>query len=285
MLSHPHVGHPSHHPLRIGTVPYANAWPLTAFLGELIPGSSMEAFLPARLPFRLLTHHLDIALMPLAGLMEIPSGCILGNAGITCRGTVESVVIFSKRPLKKVRHIALDISSRSSVLLTEVLFCEFFGTRPQKYPLELGSDTQKLPTDAFLLIGDPALRFEQTAPWEYRYDLGELWMQQTGLPFVFATWIACRDKHHIKRIDDYSLAALLNGARDRGLAAISDIVASKIAVEPGSLPCSPERMTHYLSESVRYRIGPEELQAIDTFFELAGKHGLISSRKPILFLD
>ncbi len=264
-------------PLKIGSVPYTNAWPLTRFLPEMFPGSVLTSHIPAQLQFRLIAHHLDIALTPLAALMELPTGSILGNACIACHGPVESVLIYAKRPLESLRHIAMDVSSRSSVLLAEILFREFYGVRPVQYQLAENTDPMETPTDAFLLIGDPALRFRQREPWEYRYDIGTLWKEKTGLPFVFAAWIACHDKHR----DDVAIARTLQSARDRGCEDIAGVVADRASESPVSL----ERLHDYLGRSIRYTIGEEERIAIDTYFKLAMIHRLMPRRIPVSFVD
>ena len=268
---------PGTSPVQLGIVPYANAWPLTRFLPDLLPGCRMTPYLPSQLQFRLISHHIDVALMPIAALMELPTGMILGNACIGCRGPVESVLIVSKKPLSKIRTIAMDISSRSSVLLAEVLFHEFYGIKPKKYRLPVETDPLALPTDAFLIIGNPALQLETCDPWNYRYDLGELWEQKTSLPFVFAAWIACRHKQR----DDRSTAAAISEARNRGMAAVPQIIEEQI----DALPVSPERMRHYLTRSIRYVLGSDERIAIDAFIELAMLHRLIPARNRILYLD
>lgn len=262
-------------PLKIGSVPYANAWPLTRFLDEMFPGSALETFLPSQLQFRLIAHHLDVALMPIAALTELPTGAILGDVCIGCRGEVRSVLLLAKRPIEEVRHIAMDVSSRSSALLTEILFREFYDVDPKRYPLPLDVDPQSLPTDAFLIIGDPAMRLRPRSPWDYRYDLGELWAEKTGLPFVFAAWIACRDKHR----DDEAIARTLQTARDRGCAVVETILEERA----GSLPQPVGEMRSYFSEAMNYTIGPEEKEAVALYFDLATKHRLIRNHASVRF--
>ncbi|MDR3110667.1 MAG: hypothetical protein LBU65_13445, partial [Planctomycetaceae bacterium] len=65
-------------PVRFGVVPYTNTLPLTHFIPELLPSSTMIQYLPSQLLFRLVSHHIDVALMPVASLMDLPSGVILG---------------------------------------------------------------------------------------------------------------------------------------------------------------------------------------------------------------
>ncbi len=260
-------------PLRIGTVPYCNAWPLTHFLPEKLPGAIVSEWFPADMRFRLMAHHLDLVLMPVAELMNLPFGKIIGDCCIGCRGPVQSVLLFSRVPIFEVKTISLDTASRSSVTLCELMFRHFFGLSPEKYKLDSEKTLDDCKTDAFVVIGDRALAFEPGDHWEHRIDLGELWLEKTGLPFVFAAWIGCSPRAW----SHPGLANSLQAARDLGVASIEAILDAKEAANVPS-PVSRQQMLTYFTQSIRYRIGEQERQAIQSFFDLAVLHGLTKHR-------
>ena len=105
-------------------------------------------------------------------------------------GAVNSVALFTRVPVAQVRRIALDVSSRSSVGLVRVLCRHHFGIEPEFVDASPDLASMLDVADAALMIGDPAL----DAPWQAlgatKIDLGEAWQAFTGLPFVFAAWVA-----------------------------------------------------------------------------------------------
>lgn len=262
-------------PLQIGTVPFCNAWPLTKFLPEMLPGCNIVPLLPSQMQFRLITHHLDMVMMPIVELMSMPNGLILGNTCIACLGAVESVLLMSKKPIKKIETVSLDVASRCSVTLADVLFRAFCKTKPEKYKLETDADLENVPSDAFVVIGDRALSFEPSEKWEYRYDLGELWYDATGLPFVFAAWIASAGP-------DWKANGVIEAvqkARDKGVASIDTILKENTDRLPVD---SLHMMYDYFTIAIHYTLGEDEIVSMNTFLDLAHKYEIIPQRRPLI---
>ena len=93
-------------------------------------------------------------------------------------------------------RVALGSTSRTSVRLAQLLLAERYGVTPDYYtcPPDLGLMMQE--AEAAVLIGDAALRASlHDAPrlGLEVHDLGAMWKEWTGLPFVFAVWAARRD--------------------------------------------------------------------------------------------
>lgn len=260
-------------PLRIGTVPYCNAWPLVHFLPNELPGSIISKWIPSTMRLRLMAHHLDLALMPVAELMNLPYGKIVGDCCIACRGPVQSVRLISKKSIEKIETLALDTASRSSITMCDLILRHFYDLKPTRYKLNLKESLDSCKFDAFVVIGDRALSYQPSDIWEYRYDLGELWYQKTGLPFVFAAWIACTDR--IWR-EPTTLKAF-GQSRNRGLEQIDTILdeQQRSGIE---FPVSRSEMKDYFTESIIYRLGEEEKLGIQSFFDLALLHGLAKHR-------
>ncbi|MCL2004607.1 MAG: menaquinone biosynthesis protein [Planctomycetaceae bacterium] len=234
--------------LRIGTVPYSNAFPLIHFLPEYLPGAVISEWIPSAMRQQLAEQHLDLALMPVAELPHLPEGRIVSNCCIACDGPVQSVLVFSRVPIEQIRSISLDSASRSSVMICEMLFRQFYGIQPETHCLESDQNPDFCGRDAFLLIGDRALAYRPTAAWPYRYDVGELWKAKTGLPLVFAAWIGCTPQ-----VFDESLALALERARDRGLQELETILDAKER-QGIALPLGRERMLDYYRQSIIYKM-------------------------------
>jgi chorismate dehydratase len=112
---------------------------------------------------------------------------------------VHSVALFSRRAPAELDGctVLLSASSRTSVLLLDLLCRHRWGVRPRfataraEAP-DLGS-LGRLPHEAVLVIGDAALLLAAESRYPVRVDLGAEWKTWTGLPFVFAVWAARRD--------------------------------------------------------------------------------------------
>ncbi len=144
---------------------------------------------PARIAQMLIDDEVDIGLIPVAATTRLPEWHIVGDHCIGCDGAVASVCIFSEVPMEEIQTVLLDYQSRTSVNLARILLAEYWkkevvllDASGEDYRSQIGGNT------AGVVIGDRAL--EQRRYSRYHYDLGEAWKDHTGLPFVFAAWIA-----------------------------------------------------------------------------------------------
>jgi len=246
--------------LRIATVPYYNAWPLTRYLEEELPGTSLSSWYPSAMREGLLSGELDLAMMPVAELALLPDAVVYGNGCIASRGEVKSVRLLSRVPLPQVRRIALDVASRTSVTLSMRMLKTHHGITPETVPLDLDADLNRCGEDAMVVIGDRALALQaDESVWKIRIDLGEWWFQTTGLPFVFAAWIGLKSLENRRE----SLERSLNVARDRGLADIDRIIAEKL--QAGPLLVGEEVLRDYFHNAVHYTLGEEEWKGLQLF--------------------
>ena len=248
--------------IRIGTVPYCNAFPLIHFLPEYLPGAVLTEWLPSQMRQQFVEQKLDLALMPIAELMFLPKAKIVSNCGIACNGTVRSVLLFSRKPIEQIRTIALDTASRSSVTICELILRHFYGIQPEKHQLEANQNPDDCQTDAFLIIGDRALAYQPSDQWDYRYDIGELWKAKTGLPLVFAAWIG-----NSPQAWDSTVAAALEASRDRGLQELEVILDAK-EQQGITLPLDRESILDYYRRSIVYTLRESELAGLQCFFDL-----------------
>ena len=240
--------------LRYGSVPYLNARPLLDGLASEVGPLRMEV--PSRLVRLLRAGEIDVALAPVVASFEDPGLVIVPTAAVAAHGPVESVLLFCRRPPAECRVVGLDTSSRTSADLVRVLFKHRWGTSPRFVPRDPDPDLTALEYDAALVIGDPALQARWVGPPPV--DLAEEWVAWTGLPFVFAVWLA--------RSNDAAAQALapLARAAERGRRDLDELADEGAR----NLHLDPVRMRHYLHDCLLHQFGPEERAGLDRFREL-----------------
>jgi chorismate dehydratase len=249
--------------VRVGAVSYLNTRPLVWRFNELAPQGELILDYPSRLADALADGTLDVALIPSVEFFHNPSYTIVSDACIACRGPVMSVKLFSRVPLDSIRSLALDEGSRTSVALVQILLQERFGLRPQLQPLPLGSSPQESTADAVLLIGDRAIH-APGGPFAAVWDLGEEWTRWSGLPFVFAMWVARAG------VDLQGIDQALRECRDAGLEHLEEIAAAEAA----PLGLTQRECIAYLRDNLYFYLGPREQKGLEMFYRRASQMGL-----------
>src|SRR5215203_4172817 len=232
---------------RISASSYSNTAPLVwSFLYGANHGR-VEIILdnaPARSAELLAQGRVDAALVPVIASQSIPNVKLIADVCVGAHERVQSVCLVTRgRELEEVRSVALDTSSRTSVVLTKIIFREFLGFEPEWRDAIPNLDAMLADSDAALLIGDPALALSElpaSANDLRTFDLAELWNQHTGLGFVFAMWMTRRDQVDI----DFS------GARDEGLSHLREIAANYRS----EIGLSDDALIEYLSGNISYSI-------------------------------
>lgn len=252
--------HSSRPPLRIGSVSYLNAKPLIYGLEE-VEGMELYLDVPSRLLDGLVEARFDVALLPVIDYQRMEGLRVLTCGGIASDGRTMTVRIFSPVEIEKITTLACDTDSHTSVALARILLAERFGVRPEFIPLGTGAADAQMPR---LLIGDKVI-CQEPAGFPYQLDLGEAWKLHTGLPFVFAAWMAREG------VELGDLPACLQYAKRQGCARTDAIIAHHAT--PRGWPADVAR--EYLTERLQYDIGPAHLDAIGLFHQLAFKYDLI----------
>ncbi len=249
--------------LRVGAVNYLNTKPLIYGWEQHAHEADLVLDYPSRLAEDLAEGRLDVALIPSVEFFHDPTYTIVSNACIACRGPVLSVKLFSRGPIEKVRTLALDDGSRTSVALVRVLLEERYGVKPQLERLPLDASIDDTQADAVLLIGDRAIHSPR-GRFEVVWDLGDEWCRWTELPFVFAMWVA-RAGVELSGID-VALAA----ARDAGLAHLPEIAAREAA----PLGLTQPQCLSYLRDNLYFYLQERELRGLELFYNKAAQLGL-----------
>ncbi len=179
----------------------------------------------------------------------------LGGIGVAATGPATSVILFSRRPVEEVAggRVGLTTESATSVRLVRILFRDWWQIEPEEYVDE------DEPNDALVLIGDRAIKaLTRLTDYPHQYDLGEEWYKLTGLPFVFATWVARADAP-TGLIKEFQAA--LEIALERGLAR-TDEIAAETSLFEGDKALAATYVRHFT-----YRLGEEEYRGMSEFRE------------------
>jgi chorismate dehydratase len=153
---------------------------------------------------KLIDDVVDIGLIPVAATLSLPQWSIVSDYCIGAVGAVNSVFIFSNCDIREAKILQLDPQSRSSNNLARVLVKNFWktdGILVQQDPDDYSVSNE--PHTAFVQIGDRT--FGKTGNYPFVYDLAEEWQKFTGLPFVFAAWIANKPIPH-EFMDEFNKA-------------------------------------------------------------------------------
>ncbi len=175
---------------KVGAVSYLNTKPLIYGFETGMMKQSMELQFdfPSNIARKLLNDEIDIGLVPVAVLPLMKEYYIVADHGIACDGAVASVCLFSDVPVTEIKTVLLDYQSRTSVALLKILLKEHWKITPALIAAEKDFEKNIGGTTAGLVIGDRA--FKQLPISKYHFDLGLAWKAMTGLPFVFAAWVA-----------------------------------------------------------------------------------------------
>ncbi len=176
--------------IRISAVSYTNTKPFIYGLQHtpIIDKIDLSLDTPSDCAQKLVDDVVDIGLIPVAAALSLQHWEIISDYCIGALGAVNSVFIFSNCEIKDVKKLQLDAESRSSNNLARVLLKNYWKTEPE---LITDADDYGRSTDpdlAFVQIGDRT--FGKKEQYLFVYDLSEVWQKFTGLPFVFAAWIA-----------------------------------------------------------------------------------------------
>ena len=264
------------HPVRLGAVDYLNVRPLVAGLNR-DPMFSLRFDPPSVCATLLRDGEIDLGMIPSIAYQHHESYRVVFDIAIASDGPVASVALFTRVPVPRIRSIAADTSSNTSVALLRVLCAEHFHITPEIRPAAPDLKSMLSNADAALLIGDPALFADHEGLGVEKVDLGAEWTALTGLPFVWAFWAGRRDA-----VDSAAIERLLDAKRE-GLAAsdaIADDYAAAYSARTG-IPADAELARRYLRENIKYDLGVREVTALGRFYEAALRAGVIPRVQPV----
>ena len=270
---------------RISASSYSNTAPL---IWSFLYGSqrgSVELILdnaPARSAQLLGEARVDAALVPVIAYHQLEAVRLVPGICVAAKEKVRSVCLVTRgMELADVRSVALDISSKTSVVLTKIIFREFLGFEPEWRDAEPNIAAMLDASDCALLIGDPALQISDLGLRNAdsnpkskiqnlkSYDLAQLWKRHTGLGFIFAMWMTRGETAPV----DFA------AARDEGIERIEEIVSnyvSDIKLDEGDL-------RNYLSQNISYAVDEDLERGMQLYFELAKKNRLCENIRELKY--
>lgn len=231
--------------IKISAVSYTNTKPFIYGIerSAVIDQIDLSLDIPLDCASKLINNQVDIGLIPVAAIPFVPNANMVADYCIGSVGAVNSVFIFSDVPAAEIKTVKLDPQSRTSNNLAKVLLKFHF-----KVEVDFYTDTD-IQTDAIVLIGDRT--FGKQDDFAYAYDMGAEWMKFTGLPFVYAAWVAN------KTIPDRFVSDF-NEALKFGLAHRAELLKE--------LPAHPQiDLTDYLMHKLDFELTAEKRRALDLF--------------------
>jgi len=258
--------------MRVGRIPYINCYPVYGAIdrGVLSLDAQLVDGVPTALNHAMAAGNLDVSVISAVEYArDAARYLLLPDLAISCDGPVRSVMLFSRRPAESLGggRVLVSRSSMTSVALLRLLFEEVWRTEPVFIPSDAEvSDLVRSGAeahDARLIIGDAALMLtsgasELAADYPFVYDLGSVWKEWTGLPFVFAVWVAQRTTPVAGSL---AVHAQLIESRNWGLEHL-DQLAAQAAVATG---VSRPKALEYLS-GLDYGLRYEHLAGLTAFF-------------------
>lgn len=287
--------------LRVSIVEYLNAAPLVwGFTDGPLAGKYDLSFtVPSQCAEELRRGDADLGIIPSIEYQRMDGVAVLPGMAIASKREVRSLLVISKRPIDKVKRIALDTSSRSTVGLVRLLAAEHWKIAPEFVNSAPDPAEMLRESDAALLIGDPALRIslkmealagkspsgEQCCQGDpedmpvpgyetlFVYDVIHQWREMTGKPAVLAIWAGRREAISPEVVADFT------ASKHYGLERVREI--SEAASIKLDLP--PRALERYLTENIHFDLDEENLAGLELYFQKAAAAGLIPRAKLLEF--
>lgn len=229
---------------------YLNTKPLLYGLKQGIGINNMELVegYPAKIADMLLQDKIDLGLVPVAILPKLKEYYIVTDFCIGANGPVGSVGLFSNVPVQQIEQVIMDYQSRTSVALGKLLLQHHWKVSPEEVQATTEFSERISGTTGGIVIGDRA--FAQRKKSVYMYDLAEAWKDFTGLPFVFAAWVANKPLP-ASFIDQFNIANAF------GLNHLDEVVAAN------NYPLYD--LKHYFTHNISYHLTSEKRQGLEKF--------------------
>jgi chorismate dehydratase len=271
--------------LRIGRIEYANCTPIFSALEEEEPCADYQLVggVPAQLNAMLAAGQIDVC--PSSSIeyaLHPERYLILPNLSISSIGTVASVLLFSRVPIEKLsgHNILLSSESATSVNLLKILLEKRFACTCSYTVQSSSFDDALREAPALLLIGDAALRASFLKSDLLIYDLGQLWHEWTGLPFVFALWLSRRQVAEDRCAELDHLAGQLIAAKKKARKNLQFIAEGS----PEALWMGIDRLVAYWRENISWDLCARHLEGLVLFYRYCVELGLLKSEPELRFL-
>ena len=267
----------------LGVVSFVNTLPLIDGL-EQLTDVHLRHSVPSLLLDQLTAGEVDLALCSSIDYQRSSVPLTVLPVGLLgCDGPTLTVRLYSSQPIDQIRSVHCDTDSHTSVALLRILLKELHNIEPELIDYDAREHVaHNKPIQwpaVMLLIGDKVVT---DAPpidrYPHQLDLGDAWVKHTGLPFVFAMWMACSDTDPAILS---SAAAILDHQRRHNLERIDGMVHRKAVPRrwPGDLA------RDYLKQHISYEFTQRRRAGLELFFSKSHQHGLIGTQRPLEFFE
>lgn len=267
-------------PIRLGVVSFVNTLPLIDGL-ESLTDIKLRFSVPSLLLGMLLEDEVDIALCSSIDYQNSPIELVALTCGILgSDGATLTVRLYSSVKLSQIKHVYCDTDSHTSIVLMQILLKEIYGITPKLIDYnarEHVAENKPIENpEAMLLIGDKVVTDSpKVIEYPYQLDLGGAWFEHTGLPFVFAMWLA-------KQTTDIEKLKLASAVLDRQrrynqLDSLDRIVHQR--AKPRNWP--GDIATDYLTNKLAFEFTDKRREGLELFYDKAFEHGLVEKRQSL----
>jgi chorismate dehydratase len=271
--------------LRVGEINYLNCTPLFTSLRAYFQDSGYKFVTghPSELNAKLRSGGLDICPSSSIEYAENPDlYLILPDLSISSKGPVRSVLLFSKLPIDSLdgQSIGLTGESETSVILLKIILSMKFSFANSYYKVEESDQCFPSGHDSLLLIGDRALIEASKKSAGHVYDLGELWYEFTGLPFVFALWLLREDALSRSTEAVHLLHERLVSSKQKAVKSFAETAATL----KQNIWTNNSFLINYWS-IISYDLTEEHIEGLKLFYRYAAECGFIESEPHLRILE
>ena len=265
-------------PFRLSIIDYLNAAPLNYGFKH---GLGFEHFhlkfqVPSVCSDQLRAGEVDAGLISSIEYLRTPDLKIVPGLCIASPERVRSVILLCRVPPEAIKTLALDTSSRTSVVLAQILLRERYGVAPSVTEMPPDIDAMLAGHDAALMIGDKAMKVGREGLMVL--DLAEEWHAWTGLPFVFALWAVRPDAPELALPG--GVAPFFHQSFELGKKNIENIIDEAWR----AIGWTKRELRDYLTKNLSHTLGEAERESLSLFFEKAVRMGFAPANAPLRFL-
>jgi chorismate dehydratase len=251
--------------IRISAVSYLNTLPFLYGINNSIFSQKplFELDIPSICARKLISNQVDIALIPVAAIPFVENPIFISNYCLGAFKRVKTVLMFSDVPLDKIESVLLDYQSRTSVNLVKILAEKHWNIYPEWLSANEGFENEIKGNRAGVIIGDRTFRIFKD--YQFVFDLSMEWYSFTGLPFVFAAWVANKEIHG-GFIEEF------NQSLQYGLDNIDSVVEEYFQKFPSSLI----DLKDYLNNNISYTLDDEKKKSMKLFYQYMEEMNLLT---------
>ncbi len=266
-------------PIRLGAVSFVNTLPLIDGL-ENLADLALHYAVPSRLLDMLLDDEVDLALCSSIDYQRSRTPLIIVPCGLLgCDGPTLTVRLYCTGPIDRITLVHCDTDSHTSIALLQILLGELHGIAPELVAFDARprgpNDPPREWPPALLLIGDKVVTDSPPASlYPHQLDLGAAWVELTGLPFVFALWLA---RPNADPVTVAAAARILDRQRRYNTERLDLIIERKARPRGWPVPLAAA----YLKEKLAFEFTDARRRGLELFFDKACEHGLVDGRRSL----